>query len=97
MSDILNRVRHLLVEHLGVEPDQVVPEALLVPAHDRQGRVLTSSQSDLGCDSLDVIEIAMAAEEEFGIVITDTETETLNTGTVGNLVAIIESRLQAKR
>lgn len=93
MTDTTDRINHLLVEHLGVEPIAVVPEALLVPAHDNMGRVVASDRTDLGCDSLDVVEIVMALEEEFGIEITDDEGERLNTGTVGDVHALVESKV----
>lgn len=53
-ADTSERVRKLLVEHLGVEAAKVTPEATL---------------DDLGADSLDVVELEMALEEEFGVTI----------------------------
>ena len=55
MSDVADRVRKIVVEHLGVEEDKVVENASFI--------------DDLGADSLDTVELVMAFEEEFGIEI----------------------------
>ena len=65
MSDIADRVKGIVVEHLGVEGDKVVPEASFI--------------DDLGADSLDTVELVMAFEEEFGIEIPDDAAETVQT------------------
>ena len=57
MSDIEDRVRKKVVEHLGVEEDKVTENASFI--------------DDLGADSLDTVELVMAFEEEFGIEIPD--------------------------
>ena len=59
MSDIEDRTRKIVVEHLGVEGDKVVENASFI--------------DDLGADSLDTVELVMAFEEEFGIEISDEE------------------------
>ena len=51
MATILSRVRKIIVEHLGVEEEEVVPTASFV--------------DDLGADSLDLVELIMSLEEEF--------------------------------
>jgi acyl carrier protein len=56
-----SRVREIIVEQLGVNPEQVTPEATFV--------------EDLGADSLDTVELVMALEEEFGIEIPDEDAE----------------------
>ena len=61
MSEIANRVRDLIVEQLGVNADQVTPDASFI--------------DDLGADSLDTVELVMAFEEEFGIDIPDEDAE----------------------
>ena len=65
MSDIADRVRKIVVEHLGVEEDKVVVGASFI--------------GDLGADSLDTVELAMAFEEEFGIEIPDDAAESIQT------------------
>ena len=74
MSSIAERVREIIIEQLGVNAEQVVPEAKFV--------------EDLGADSLDTVELVMALEEEFGAEIPDEEAEKLTT--VGEAVAYIE-------
>ena len=63
MSDVADRVRKIVVEHLGVEEDKVVEGASFI--------------DDLGADSLDTVELVMAFEEEFGIEIPDDAAETI--------------------
>ena len=61
MSDIADRVKKIVVEHLGVEESKVTTEASFI--------------DDLGADSLDTVELVMALEEEFGIEIPDEDAE----------------------
>lgn len=63
--DVLARVRDIVVEELGVEPEEVTPEA--------------SFLDDLGADSLDIVELIMAFEEEFDMEIPDEQAENINT------------------
>ena len=63
MSDIADRVKKIVIEHLGVEADKVVEDASFI--------------DDLGADSLDTVELVMAFEEEFGIEIPDDAAETI--------------------
>ena len=65
MSDISERVKKIVVEHLGVEADKVVDSASFV--------------DDLGADSLDTVELVMAFEEEFNIEIPDEAAEKIQT------------------
>lgn len=74
MSDVANRVRKIVVEHLGVEEDKVADNASFI--------------DDLGADSLDTVELVMAFEEEFGIEIPDDAAETIQT--FGDAVGFIE-------
>jgi len=69
------RVKDIIVEQLGVKPDQVTPEAKFI--------------EDLGADSLDTVELIMALEEEFGIEVPDEQAEKLTT--VGDVVKYIEN------
>jgi acyl carrier protein len=61
MSSVAEKVKSIIVEQLGVEADEVTPEA--------------SFTDDLGADSLDIVELVMAFEEEFGIEIPDEAAE----------------------
>ncbi len=75
MSDIADRVKKIVVEHLGVEDDKVVEGASFI--------------DDLGADSLDTVELVMAFEEEFGIDIPDDAAKDIQT--VGDAVNFIKS------
>ena len=63
-TDITSKLTTILIEHLGCNPEEVTPDAGL---------------DSLGADSLDLVEITMAVEEEFGIDIPDEEAEKLLT------------------
>ncbi len=65
MSDTADRVQKIVVEHLGVEADKVTQEASFI--------------DDLGADSLDIVELVMAFEEEFGVEIPDAAAENIST------------------
>ena len=65
MSDIEDRVKKIVVEHLGVEESKITESASFI--------------DDLGADSLDTVELVMAFEEEFGIEIPDDAAETIQT------------------
>jgi acyl carrier protein len=65
MSDIADRVKKIVVEHLGVEEDKVTEAASFI--------------DDLGADSLDTVELVMAFEEEFGCEIPDDAAEKIIT------------------
>ena len=72
------RVKDIIVEQLGVKPDQVTPEAKFI--------------EDLGADSLDTVELVMALEEEFGIEVPDEQAEKLQR--VGDVIKYIEEHQQ---
>ncbi|GAB3292423.1 acyl carrier protein [Pseudidiomarina tainanensis] len=65
MSTIEERVKKIIVEQLGVKEEEVKPEA--------------SFENDLGADSLDIVELVMALEEEFETEIPDEEAEKIRT------------------
>ena len=65
MSDTAERVKKIVVEHLGVEGDKVTEEASFI--------------DDLGADSLDIVELVMAFEDEFGVEIPDDAAEMILT------------------
>ena len=72
------KVREIIINELGVEPEKVTPEASFV--------------EDLGADSLDTVELVMAFEEEFGMEIPDEEAEKLQT--VGDAIDYIQNAQQ---
>ena len=76
MSDAESKVREIIINELGVEPEKVTDDASFV--------------EDLGADSLDTVELVMAFEEEFGFDIPDEDAETLRT--VGDVFAYIEQQ-----
>jgi acyl carrier protein len=79
MSDVANRVKKIVIEHLGVEAEKVTETASFI--------------DDLGADSLDTVELVMAFEEEFGCEIPDDAAEKIQT--VGNAVAFLEKATSA--
>ena len=76
MSDVAERVKAKIVEHLSVDEDKVTDSASFI--------------DDLGADSLDTVELVMAFEEEFGSEISDSEAEKILT--VGDAIKFIESK-----
>lgn len=88
-----SRINRLLAEHLGVDLERVLPETYLVAPHDARGRAINTDQLNLGADSLDVVEITMALEEEFRLQITDDEAEPMNTGTVQTVYDLVNGKL----
>lgn len=74
--DTAQKVKDIIVEQIGVNPDQVTPEAKFV--------------EDLGADSLDVVELVMAFEDAFGTDIPDEDAEKL--ATVGDVIKYIEKK-----
>lgn len=77
---VQEKITEIIVEQLGVKPEEVVPEASFV--------------DDLGADSLDTVELVMALEEEFGIEIPDEDAEKIQT--VGDAVRYIDEKASAK-
>ncbi len=74
MSDIAERVKKIVVEHLGVDADKVSEGASFI--------------DDLGADSLDTVELVMAFEEEFSVEIPDDAAEKIQT--VGDAIKFIK-------
>ena len=74
MSDVAERVKKIVVEHLGVDAGKVSEAASFI--------------DDLGADSLDTVELVMAFEEEFGVEIPDDAAEKI--GTVKDAITFID-------
>lgn len=74
---VAENVKNILIEQLGVDADEVTPDASL--------------EQDLGMDSLDAVEIVMAFEEEYGIEIPDEDAQKVTK--VSDIVAYLERRL----
>jgi acyl carrier protein len=75
-KSIEEKVKDIIVEQLGVNPEQVTPQASFI--------------EDLGADSLDIVELVMAFEEEFSVEVPDEDAEKLQT--VGDVTNYIKER-----
>jgi acyl carrier protein len=75
MSDIASKIKSIIVDKLGVDENEVTPQA--------------SFTNDLGADSLDTVELIMEFEKEFNIAIPDDQAEKI--GTVGDAISYIEA------
>ena len=78
MSDITARVKKIILEKLGVDENEVTPEA--------------SFTNDLGADSLDTVELIMEFEKEFNISIPDEQAEQIQT--VGQAISYLEEHIK---
>ena len=74
-EEILEKVKAVVVDQLNVEDDEVVEDASFI--------------DDLGADSLGIVELVMALEEEFGVSIPDEDAESIKT--VGDAVSYIQA------
>ena len=74
-----DRVTDIIVEQLGAAREEIVPEASFI--------------DDLGADSLDIVELVMAMEEEFDVEIPDEDAEKIQT--IGSAVAYLKGKLEA--
>lgn len=75
---IFDKIKEIIVDQLGVEPEDVKPEASFI--------------DDLGADSLDIVELIMALEEEFNLEIPDEDAEKFPT--VGDVVEYIKAHTE---
>lgn len=75
---VAEKVKKMIVEQLGVNESEVVPEAKFI--------------DDLGADSLDIVELIMALEDEYGIEIPDEDAEKIET--VGDAIRYIEEHIK---
>ena len=71
-----DKIKEIIVEQLGVAAEEVVPEASFI--------------DDLGADSLDIVELVMANEEEFGLEIPDEDAERMQN--IGDVISYVEER-----
>jgi acyl carrier protein len=78
MSDVASRVKAIIVDKLGVDENEVTPEA--------------SFTNDLGADSLDTVELIMEFEKEFNMGIPDDQAESIST--VGEAIKYIEDNAE---
>lgn len=76
-NDVADRIRKVIAEHLDIDVEKVIDTADL--------------RSDLGADSLDVVELIMAAEEEFGVEIPDDDMD--EAWSVADMVKIVKGRV----
>jgi acyl carrier protein len=77
--DLEQRVSEIIVEQLGVSRDDIEAESSFI--------------DDLGADSLDIVELVMAMEEEFGVEISEEDSEKLQT--FGDAIAYLKEKLEA--
>ena len=75
---VAEKVKKMIVEQLGVSESEVVPEAKFI--------------DDLGADSLDIVELVMALEDEYGLEIPDEDAEKIET--VGDAIKYIEEHMK---
>jgi acyl carrier protein len=79
MSSVIERVKKIVIEQLGVDDDQVTPNA--------------SFTDDLGADSLDTVELVMALEQEFNLEIPDEDAEKITN--IEEAVKYIQEKLES--
>jgi acyl carrier protein len=79
-EELHRRVVKTTIEHLGVEEEKVTPDAHYI--------------DDLGADSLDLVELVMAFEEDLNVTIQDDETDRINT--VNDAVDLLDRKVNAK-
>lgn len=77
MTELQQKISGIIAERLGIKESKIKPEANFV--------------SDLGANSLDIVELIMELENSFGIIISDEEADRLNT--VGDVFAYIEKKI----
>lgn len=84
MMDTETRLNAIITAHLGIDAASIAPES--------------SFREDMGADSLDMVEMAMAFEDEFRIQITDDEVDvSMGEGTFGKMLELVSAKLAGKR
>jgi acyl carrier protein len=81
LMTVTEKVKKMIVDQLGVSESEVIPEAKFI--------------DDLGADSLDIVELIMALEDEYGIEIPDEDAEKIET--VGDAIRYIEEHMTEKK
>jgi acyl carrier protein len=79
MAALEDRVTEIIVDQLGISAEEVVPEASFI--------------DDLGADSLDIVELVMAMEEEFNVEIPDEDAERIQT--IGDAISYLREKLES--
>jgi acyl carrier protein len=77
---VYDKLKELILSQFGIDEDQLTPDTDIV--------------NDLGADSLDVMEMLMALEEEYGILVVDDDVSELRT--ISEIVEFVESKIDAK-
>jgi acyl carrier protein len=77
---VYEKLKELILSQFGIDEDQLTPDTDIV--------------DDLGADSLDVMEMLMALEEEYGILVVDDDVSELRT--ISEIVEFVESKIEAK-
>lgn len=80
MSEVTSKLIHIVIEHLGVEPEKINPEARFA--------------EDLGADSLDLLELVMTIEDDLDIKIFDEEAEAIVT--VADMFTLVDRKVIEK-
>ena len=80
MSDVREKVKQVIIDQLSVNPEELADDASFI--------------EDLGADSLDIVELVMEFEEQFGVDIPDEEAEKIST--VGEAIKYIEEKMGEK-
>lgn len=81
VPDLEVRVKQILTNRLGISPEEVTPDARLA--------------DDLGMDSLDAVELAIAAERQFGVAISDEQVARLKT--VSDIMTLIQQEIDSQQ
>lgn len=76
-NNIFEKLKAMAVEQIGIDPALVKPESDII--------------KDLGCDSLDIVDMLMSVEEEFGVIVEDKDVSEMRT--MADVVAFIDGKL----
>ena len=76
-NNIFEKLKAIVVNQIGIDADNVKPESDII--------------KDLGCDSLDIVDMLMSVEEEFGVIVEDKDVSEMRT--MADVVAFIDGKL----